>query len=305
MKSLISSLATVLILVACGGNGTTAPPENVQDRSGGDRQVNARFPDRTDHFVFYTEIVPGSLAPQKPLYFSAGADQPLQEAYLVSNLDGLKNLKRIFSGNQEITFGDLSIYTYFLVRASDCPAYSELAEAEYGEDQITIGIHRYQPRQDAACPATLLSAFHVFSAQKSHAPEILFESLTPQSSSQISNERFPVIRDEAAFTALWEEHHRGQTPVPALPAIDFSQKMVVGVYLGTRPNGCYSVHIDRIYQSGDRNIVEYTERVPAPDSICTTALVFPAHLVAIPRTPYPFELRKTVRPIDNASKTIS
>src|SRR5690349_20753437 len=42
-----------------------------------------------------------------------------------------------------------------------------------------------------------------------------------------------VIRTEAQWQAFWEQVHRNRQPVPAAPAIDFSQEMVVTAAIGT------------------------------------------------------------------------
>ncbi len=61
-------------------------------------------------------------------------------------------------------------------------------------------------------------------------------------SSGITALRFAVIRDAAAWAALWTEHAGGGTP----PAVDFAREMVVGLWLGARPSGGYSVEILRM-----------------------------------------------------------
>jgi hypothetical protein len=297
MKRFVSSLALILLLASCGGSdsGGDSLPGSTQDRSRGDQRLSAGAIETTDSFSFDTRIVPGSVVQQKSLHFSGTLKNVAAKTYLVSNLDGLKQFNRILSDNQRVSFDDLSTRTYFLIPASDCPAYSELAGIDYGLGQVTIKVDRYKPKEDGTCMAADTLGFHVFKGEKSQAPEILFESLELQAQSHIDDERLEIVSDAAAWAALWAEHHRGSGTPPALPNIDFSQKMIVGVYIGVRPNGCYNVGIDRIYQSGQKNIVEYTEQIPSEEDICTLALVSPSHLVIIPKTPYPFEFRKSVR----------
>jgi hypothetical protein len=296
MKRSVSSLMLTLFLVACGGNGSGDPlSEGTQDRSRGGQRLNSDAIERTDRFSFDARIVDGSLVEQGALNISDGLKNVPQKTYLISNLDGLKRFNGIPHDNQQGSFDDLATHTYFLVSASACPAYSELAGIEYGHDQITIKINRFKPKENIACIAAITTSFHVFRGEKLHAPEIPFESLEHQAHSYIDDERLAVISNKSAWAALWAEHHRGQSPTPALPEIDFTESMVVAVYIGTRPNGCYSVGIDRIYRSGDTIVVEYTEQIPSAENICTMALVSPSHLVVIPKTPYPFEFRRSVR----------
>jgi len=59
--------------------------------------------------------------------------------------------------------------------------------------------------------------------------------------SGITTLRFEIVRDDAAWAALWAEH-AGGTP----PAVDFSRDMVVGLWLGPRPSGGYTVEFLRM-----------------------------------------------------------
>ena len=336
MKKIVLPLMLILFLAACGGgNGSSGGSlsEGAQDRSRGSQQLNSDALETTDSFSFDTRIVHDSLAEQKPLSISGDLRNISGMSYVISNLDGLKKFNHAFHDNRHASFDDLATHAYFLVFASDCPAYSELAGIDYGHDQVTLNINRFKPKENVACVAAGVTSFHVFKAKKIHAPEMLFESLEhqfdadksgtntvrtrsshldplpdgddentdpknktfPGPNQYIDEERLEVISDASAWAALWAEHHRGYSPAPPLPDIDFTENMIVVVYLGTRSNGCYSVGIDRIYQSGETNIVEYTERTPSAEDICTMALVSPSHLVVIRKTPYPFEFRKTVR----------
>jgi hypothetical protein len=75
----------------------------------------------------------------------------------------------------------------------------------------------------------------------------------------------------------------------ALPSVDFASLQMVGVFLGSRPNGCYDVRVSRIVQTSERMVVRYRESTPAPGAVCTQAIVTPAHLVAVARSNQPVE----------------
>lgn len=295
MKRFIYPLMLTILTAACGGDGSGNSLEASQDRSGSGQQLYAEEIENVESFSFEAHVVGNRLAEHPRLNLVGSAGSLSNEKYLISNIDSLNGLRRALSAAATIAFDDLATHSYFLVAASDCPAHSEFAGADYQRDQVTIRINRYKPRENVACDAAFAASHHVFKAQKLHAPEILFETVSHLSHSYINQKRFVVISDVSAWAALWAEHHHGTSPAPALPDVDFSENMVIGVYLGTRPNGCYGVGIDRIYQSGETIIVEYTERTPSAADICTMALVAPSHLVTIPKTPHPFEFRGTVR----------
>ena len=97
--------------------------------------------------------------------------------------------------------------------------------------------------------------------------------------SNIDEARRVLVRTEAEWTTLWQQHHPG-TP---RPAVDFSKEMVVGVFMGSRPNAGFSTTILSATAGNGALMVRYTEKVPAPGSISAQILTFPYHLVAIPK----------------------
>ena len=101
-----------------------------------------------------------------------------------------------------------------------------------------------------------------------------------------------VVRDAAAFAALWAEHSAARI---AAPEIDFSRSMVVGVFAGTRANGCHSTEITDIYRENGKMTVVQTNWEPAEGAMCTMALVNPAHLVVLPRSDEPVEFSAQVQ----------
>lgn len=291
MKTLVYAFALVSCLTACGGGGgATSDSNGTQDQ----KQRASQDLQQTDSYSFYTKILPQTTAEQARLNASGSLRQTPRNAYLISTPDQLKSFNRILNQSDALSLDDLATHAYFLILASGCNSGSQLAALEEGAEQVTIKIRRQEPAGISSCASTTTASFHMFKANKLHAPETLFESI-PTQSSYSSGPREEVIRDANAWAALWNEHHRTQSPVPAVPAIDFSQNVVVAVYLGSRPNGCYGVSIDRIYQSEEKNIVEYSEYPPSKEDICTQAITFPSHLVVAPRTPYPFEFIKSVR----------
>jgi hypothetical protein len=98
-----------------------------------------------------------------------------------------------------------------------------------------------------------------------------------------------VIDDRAQWDRAWEEIHARQSPRPALPAVDFGQEMLLLASLGTRGNGCYSVRIVAVEESGARLRAVVEESVPGPACACTGALTQPVHVVRLPRRSEPVD----------------
>ena len=96
----------------------------------------------------------------------------------------------------------------------------------------------------------------------------------------IESERQVVARSSAEWNAVWRQHD----PDRPAPAVDFSKEMVVGVFLGSRNTGGYSVEVVSATVEQDALIVRYRQRTPSPDAITAQIITMPFHLVAIPKT---------------------
>lgn len=105
--------------------------------------------------------------------------------------------------------------------------------------------------------------------------------------------RLAVVGTPGAWAELWFAHIAPLAPAPPPPAIDFSSRMVVGVFLGPRPNACYAVRIDDIVSAADRVLVYFSERRPQPGEFCAQVITTPAHIVSVTRTSLPFEFVQT------------
>jgi len=97
--------------------------------------------------------------------------------------------------------------------------------------------------------------------------------------SGVESAREVVARTETEWQALWREHAPNQ---PA-PAVDFTRDMVVGVFMGSRPTGGFSVQITATRQDRGSLIVEYRETRPGRGTITAQVITAPFHLAAIPQ----------------------
>ncbi|MBI3062062.1 MAG: protease complex subunit PrcB family protein, partial [Deltaproteobacteria bacterium] len=86
-----------------------------------------------------------------------------------------------------------------------------------------------------------------------------------------------VIGSQEEWAALWSRHASGRRPASSPPLIDFSAEMVVGLFLGQKGTGGYSVEITRAELDGANLKVFYRERNPPPGAMLTQALTQPYH----------------------------
>jgi hypothetical protein len=92
-----------------------------------------------------------------------------------------------------------------------------------------------------------------------------------------------IVRDRDTWRSTWNKLYDGQSPVPALPDIDFSKEMVVVAALGERGSGGYSIVFENASEdeAGGVNVVV---RSTSPGRGCAapTVLTQPADLAKIP-----------------------
>ncbi len=96
---------------------------------------------------------------------------------------------------------------------------------------------------------------------------------------QAGQERREVVRDAAAWAALWGELREGSGLAAEPPAVDFDREMVVAAAMETQ--SCVAkVTVRSITQSGDGLTVDLLEAPPAPNCICITTSR-PIHIVKL------------------------
>ena len=108
---------------------------------------------------------------------------------------------------------------------------------------------------------------------------IPFATVARGTMSSIDEPQQVVVRTQAEWLKLWQRHGSGQ---PA-PVIDFETRMVVAVFLGSRPSAGYSVEIVEIRVAEGGLIVEYRETKPAPDRMVAQIVTAPFHLASLDR----------------------
>lgn len=118
----------------------------------------------------------------------------------------------------------------------------------------------------------------LFAAFLQGAPAPL-ETVARDTMSAVEEPRQVAIRSAEEWAKLWAEH-AGRGPAPR---VDFTAKMVLAVFLGTRPSAGYAVEIVTTRADGAGLVVEWRERRPAADLMTAQVLTSPVHMVAVPK----------------------
>jgi hypothetical protein len=118
--------------------------------------------------------------------------------------------------------------------------------------------------------------------------QMTFERVAKDGMSGVTQKKNVVIKDEAAWARLWAEHSAGRNPAPELPKVDFTNKMLVGVFLGDTGD-CRTVAIPHVAAGTDSVKVEVDERTLQTFDVCAAVMTQPMQIVAIDRTDAPVE----------------
>ena len=92
-----------------------------------------------------------------------------------------------------------------------------------------------------------------------------------------------VIRDQATWQQTWSAIWSRNSPVPALPAIEFDREMVIVAALGERNSGGFSILIDRVTESTTGLTVNVRSVSPGNGCITTQALTQPVDIARVTR----------------------
>lgn len=103
-----------------------------------------------------------------------------------------------------------------------------------------------------------------------------------------------IVRDAAAFSALWRQH---AGPAEACPKLDFKACDVVAVFAGSRSTGGYTVRIGEVRRSGKSAVVAAELVKPGRGAITAQAFTQPFAMKSVPKLPADarIELKETER----------
>ena len=123
--------------------------------------------------------------------------------------------------------------------------------------------------------------------KKPSANDVPFTTIESGSNSGVNVRQGVTIKDQAEWLALWRKHTSDLQPPPPMPAVDFSNEMVIAVFSGERKSGGYSIQVDNIRLAGNRLIAMVSESNPAPDSINMMMITQPYHMVRLSKSTLP------------------
>lgn len=102
-----------------------------------------------------------------------------------------------------------------------------------------------------------------------------------------------VITDDEKWRRAWELLHSNRRPVLTVPAVNFSEQMVLIYALGRQRTGGYSVRIDGAEVVEDRLNVNVVVSRPSSNCIVTSGLTSPVDLMLVPSSKHSVAVTET------------
>ena len=92
-----------------------------------------------------------------------------------------------------------------------------------------------------------------------------------------------VVRDPAAWQAVWTRLTSNASPAPALPAVDFTKDMIVVAGMGMKGHGGYKIAITAAAEDAGKVTVEVTETSPGARCMNAMMMTSPVVVARLPR----------------------
>jgi hypothetical protein len=111
--------------------------------------------------------------------------------------------------------------------------------------------------------------------------------------SAIETPRQTIIRDQAAFDALWAEHSTHENPAPKIPSVNFAADSVVAVFAGHQPSGGHALALTDLNKTSGGWELRLSLISPGPDCMTTQVMTQPWVMVRVPGHELPVNIQIT------------
>jgi hypothetical protein len=113
---------------------------------------------------------------------------------------------------------------------------------------------------------------------------VQFETLAKGNYSGVDQQRFQTIRDQQTWQRIWRQTFARKSPMPKLPKVDFSQYIVMALFLGQKRTGGYGLQVRRIDSHPKSMVVHISLISPGKGCASTQALTQPYQIIELPAT---------------------
>lgn len=102
-----------------------------------------------------------------------------------------------------------------------------------------------------------------------------------------------IIKDKAAFAALWAEHSAHENPAPTMPRVNFAADTLVAVFAGNQPTGGHAIALAGLDKTHGGWELRLSLISPGPDCMTTQAMTQPWMMIRIPGHDQPVNIHIT------------
>lgn len=126
---------------------------------------------------------------------------------------------------------------------------------------------------------------------------IEFQTVARGYFSGITSSGYYVIDDQENWTNLWNQHQSIRTPQDPLPEVNFSESIIVAVFMGTRVTGGFEIEVKSVQPSDNLLVVKVESTRPGLHCIVVFVLTQPYHIIKLDRTDRQifFDTTQTIR----------
>jgi hypothetical protein len=121
--------------------------------------------------------------------------------------------------------------------------------------------------------------------QETRSP-IAYETILNETYSGLDEALSVVVRDEGRWQELWDQIHRGVSPRPPPPRVDFSEHMLIAVATGARRSGGFGITVQNVAVREGNLDVEVLETCPAAGAMVSLGLTQPVAVVSVAKLPH-------------------
>lgn len=125
------------------------------------------------------------------------------------------------------------------------------------------------------------------------APITDSEVIAEGTRSAIETPRQTIIKDKAAFAALWTEHSAHENPAPTMPPVNFAADTLVAVFAGNQPTGGHTLALTGLDKTHGGWELRLSLISPGPDCMTTQAMTQPWMMIRVPGHDQPVNIHIT------------
>ena len=111
--------------------------------------------------------------------------------------------------------------------------------------------------------------------------------------SAIETPRQTIIKDKAAFAALWAEHSAHENPAPTMPPVNFAADTLVAVFAGNQPTGGHTLALAGLDKTPGGWELRLSLISPGPDCMTTQVMTQPWMMIRVPGHDQPVNIHIT------------